>query len=236
MDRHGQILYSSLQQGIPKWVALVTVELCSRVQYNVRTSDVIISRVLAPEQISLGVKNKPRRYMQEPSAPTSVFSNHFSFVTSLLDRFASLDLGLLATSFCLLRLPKMPELRTVLQKHKGRLPHFTPAGPEVDIFAIPYKDKAREKARQRRLQQELAAGGKSAKLIKAEKRKAEKERKQKERRQLVVDKGRNPDKKRGRQAQIVDEWDDLAKEERLHKQLKKGKISQEEYDKLLNEV
>lgn len=124
----------------------------------------------------------------------------------------------------------MPELRDALQKYKGRLPRFTPAGREVDIFAIPYLDKTREAARQKRLQQELESGGKNAKLIKAERRKADKERKQAERRQAAKDKGRNPDKKRGRQAQIVDEWEDLAKEERLHKKLKKKKISQEDYD------
>ena len=130
----------------------------------------------------------------------------------------------------------MPELRDVLQKHKGRLPHFKPAGPEVDIFAIAYKDKAREAARQKRLQQVLAAGGKNAKVIKAEQRKAEKERKDRERRQIAVEKGRNPEKKRGRQAQIKDEWDDLAKEERLHKKLRKGKITKEEFDRLMHEL
>ena len=124
----------------------------------------------------------------------------------------------------------MPELRAAIQKHKGQLPRFTPAGPEVDIFAIPFKDKVREKARQKRLQQELEAGGKNAKLIKAEKRKADKERKQKERREDALAKGRNPDKKRGKQAQIMDEWDDLAKEERLHKKLRRGKISKQEFE------
>jgi len=153
---------------------------------------------------------------------------------SLSRRFASLDLGLLATSFCLLRLPKMPELRDVLDRNKGHLPHFTPAGSEVDIFSIPYKDKVREVARQKRLQQELEAGGKNAKLIKAEQRKAEKEQKLKERRQLAVDKGRNPDKKRGKNARITDEWDDLAKEERLYKKMRRGKISKDEYEKQLH--
>jgi ATP-dependent RNA helicase DDX55/SPB4 len=129
----------------------------------------------------------------------------------------------------------MPELRDVVQRHKGRLPHFTGAGTEVDIFAIPYKDKARETARQKRLQQELAAGGKNAKLIKAEQKKADIERKQKERRQTAVDKGRNPDKKRGRHAQITDEWDDLAKEERLYKKLRKKKITKEQYDEQMRE-
>ena len=145
-----------------------------------------------------------------------------------------MDLGLLATSFCLLRLPKMPELRSVIQKHGGKLPRFSPAGSEVDIYAIPYKDKVREQARQRRLKQELDSGGKNAKRIKAEMRKAEKERKQRERRKSAIEKGRNPDKKRGRRAQINDEWENLAKEERLYKKLRSKKISQEQYDEQMN--
>ena len=140
-----------------------------------------------------------------------------------------MDLGHLATSFCLLRLPKMPELRDT----KGKLKHFTPAGPEVNIYAIPFLDKAREEARQERLAAELAAGGKNAKQIKAEQRKAEQLKRQQERRQAAIQKGRNPDKKRGRNAQIVDEWEELAKEERLYKKLRRGKISKDEYDEQL---
>ena len=120
----------------------------------------------------------------------------------------------------------MPELRDC----KGKLKHFTPAGPEVDIHAIPFLDKARETARQKRLAAELAAGGKNAKQIKAEQRKAEQIKRQQERRQAAIDKGRNPDKKRGRNAQMVDEWEELAKEERLYKKLRRGKISKEEYE------
>jgi ATP-dependent RNA helicase DDX55/SPB4 len=120
----------------------------------------------------------------------------------------------------------MPELRDC----KGNLKNFTSAGPEIDIYAIPYLDKPREAARQRRLAAELAAGGKNAKQIKAEQRKAEQVRRQQERRLASIEKGRNPDKKRGRNARIVDEWEELAKEERLFKKFRRGKISQEEYD------
>ena len=148
--------------------------------------------------------------------------------TAHIKRFASLDLGLLATSFCLLRLPKMPEL-----KDKHRKLNFKPAGPEIDIHAIKFKDKVREKARQKRLAAELAAGGKNAKQIKAEQRAAEKIRRQKERRAAEIAKGRNPNKKRGKQAQIYDEWDELAKEERLHKKLRQGKITKEQYKQLM---
>jgi ATP-dependent RNA helicase DDX55/SPB4 len=130
----------------------------------------------------------------------------------------------------------MPELRESILRHNGSLPNFSPAGPEVDIFAIPFKDKAREQARQKRLQEELAAGGKNAKQINAERRKAEKEMREKLRRQAAKEKGRNPDKKRSRNAQIVDEWEDLAKEERLVKKLRKGKITKDEYEKQLYSV
>ena len=130
----------------------------------------------------------------------------------------------------------MPELRDALNKHRGKLPHFTPAGPEIDIFAIPFSEKAREQARQKRLEETLAAGGKNAKLVKAERRKEEKEQKDKDRRQKALEKGRNPDKKRGRQAQITDEWEDLAKEERLMKKLRRGKITKDEFDRQMSDV
>jgi ATP-dependent RNA helicase DDX55/SPB4 len=135
---------------------------------------------------------------------------------------------MLATSFSLLRLPKMPELKDKI----GKL-NFTSAGPEIDIHGIKYKDKVREKARQRRLAAELAAGGKNAKQIKAEQRTAAKLQREKDRRQEEIKKGRNPNKKKGKQARIFDEWDDLAKEQRLHKKLKQGKITKEKYKALM---
>ena len=123
----------------------------------------------------------------------------------------------------------MPELR---DKNLAKL-NFTPAGPEINIHAIPFKDKARESARQKRLAAELAAGGKNAKQIKAEQRAAERIAKQKERKAAEIAKGRNPHKKKGKQARIFDEWDELAKEERLYKKLRTKKITKEEYDRLM---
>lgn len=160
-------------------------------------------------------------------AYTSYIRAYKEHKCSFIFRFASLDLGALATSFCLLRLPKIPEL------HDKKKINFTPVGPEVDIHAIQFKDKVREKARQKRLAAELAAGGKNAKQIKAERRLAEKLKRQKEHRAAEIEKGRNPNKRKGKQARIFDEWDDLAKEERLYKKLKKGKITKEKYDELM---
>jgi len=124
----------------------------------------------------------------------------------------------------------MPELRDILMRNKGKLPNFESAGRDVDIYAIPFLDKPRETARQKRLQADLAAGGKNAKQIKAEQKKASKLEFEKERRKTAVEKGRNPDKKRGKNAQMMDEWDELAKEERLYKKLRRGKITQLQFD------
>jgi len=144
-------------------------------------------------------------------------------------RFASLDLGYLATSFCLLRLPKMSELR----RDTGPLPNFNPAD-DINIYEIGYDDPIREAARQKRLAAELAAGGKNAKQIKAEQRKADMLKRTKDRRKVEVDKGRNPNKKkRGRNMQLMDEWEELAKEERLYKKLRKKKITEEQYKVLM---
>lgn len=140
-----------------------------------------------------------------------------------------MDLGCLATSFCLLRLPKMPEIGAALKD--GVLPHFTPADG-VDTGKIAFRDKVREKARQAR----LLAPFPPTKKDKATEKKAAKERKQAAIRQSAVEKGRNPDKKRGKHAQMMDEWDELAKEERLHKKLRRGKISKEEFDRQMEET
>lgn len=174
---------------------------------------------------------------QKPSAHT--------FRLRCVRRFQSLDLGRLANSFALLRLPKMPEIRDrMLQfQSKGKqkrdvervgarwhLPHFEPAGPGVDIPSIPFLDPQRESARQKRSAYDEDLGG-----SRPEKRGSD-----------IIGKGRSVathehhneaplrddkfDRKRGRNARLVEEWDDLAKEERLYKKLRKKKITQEQYD------
>ena len=173
---------------------------------------------------------KDRDYLEKgTSAFTSFIRAYKEHECSFIFRFASLDLGELATAFVLLRLPKMPELKS----SHADMTTFTPAGPDVDIHGIRFKDKTREKARQARLAKELANGGKNAKQIKAEQKMAEKLAYQKRKKDEAVEKGRNPNKKRGKQAQIYDEWDELAKEERLNKKLKQGKIDKAEFKRLM---
>jgi len=65
--------------------------------------------------------------------------------------FKELDLGRLASAFGLMRLPKMPELK------KADMSNFDDPKADVgdvDIDAIKYKDKAREKLRRRKQEEE----------------------------------------------------------------------------------
>lgn len=60
--------------------------------------------------------------------------------------YAELDLVALAQGFALPHLPRMPELRVI--DTSAFVPHTTPAN------AIPFKNKARQKARLARLEKE----------------------------------------------------------------------------------
>ena len=216
--------YSIKQQRNKDSNAATSSAVEKKIIKSVVGSDVFVPDVL-PSIRKLVLKD--RDVLEKGTkAYTSYIRAYKEHQCGFIFRFASLDLGVLATSFSLLRLPKMPELRDKL----GKI-NFKPAGPEVNIHAIAFKDKSREAARQKRLAAELAAGGKNAKQIKAEQRAAERIQRQKDRRAAEIAKGRNPNKKRGRQQKIFDEWDELAKEERLYKKLRSNKITKEEYDR-----
>ncbi|CAM9855457.1 unnamed protein product, partial [Laminaria digitata] len=130
---------------------------------------------------------------------------------SFIFRFNDLDLAAVARSFCLLRLPKIAELSdpTVAESFEKE--------KTVDFTSIKYADKLREKARQKlllkqeeenkqraieeeeeaqRAAAELAAGGGKEKSAGAK-----------------DEDGRR--KRKGRHQQLLEEWDDLANEERL---------------------
>ncbi|EQC32301.1 hypothetical protein SDRG_10048 [Saprolegnia diclina VS20] len=135
-------------------------------------------------------------------------------------RFRDLDLARVAVGFCLFQLPKINELRALESIQ------FEPAG--VKVVDIPYKDKAREKQRQAKLVT-IAAEHKAEKLQNFEK-KQEKKRKELE---AKTDGPRRREKKKGAHQQIVEEWDELDREERLYKKFKRGKITKAEYDEAL---
>ncbi|XP_075754642.1 ATP-dependent RNA helicase DDX55 isoform X2 [Pelodiscus sinensis] len=141
---------------------------------------------------------------------------------NLIFRIKDLDFASLARGFALLRMPKMPEL-------KGKcFPDFAPIS--IDTDSIPFKDKNREKQRQKLLEQKrkerLENEGKR-KFIRNKawsKQKAKKEKKK----QITMK------RRREEGSNIEDEeMEELLNDTRLLKRLKKGKISEEEFEKKL---
>ncbi|CAM9386611.1 unnamed protein product, partial [Ectocarpus sp. 4 AP-2014] len=144
---------------------------------------------------------------------------------SFIFRFNDLDLAAVARAFCLLRLPKIAELSDPavaesFEKEKT-----------VDFTAIKYADKAREKARQKQLVRQDEENKQRAIEEEEEARRAEKE--------LAAGGGKSnasgkeeggKRKRKGRHQQLLEEWDDLANEERLYKKLRNKKLTREEYD------
>lgn len=130
-------------------------------------------------------------------------------------RFDKMDLAATAKLYNLLKLPKMPELaRARIEDQFDRF--------DVATADVPFADKQRERARLLRIQSQDTEESRR-------KRPASDDAVQQQPPEKVIK------KKRSRNAQILKEWDDLAKEERLAKKLRQGKISKEEYETLLHE-
>ena len=139
---------------------------------------------------------------------------------SFIFRFEELDIGSVARSYGLLRLPKIPETRG----KKGKPIVFE--NTNIDTSKIPYLHKDKEKAR----------------LNKIEKRKEEGELKEGDPKKKVewdpnyensVEPKRKRKKKQSYLQKFQEEWDELAAEETLYKKFKKGKLSKEDYDAML---
>lgn len=133
----------------------------------------------------------------------------------LLFRMKDLDFGKVAQGFALLKMPYMPELRG--KKIEG----FQPSG--VDVKAIPYKEKSREKQRQEKLSS-MQEGSKSD--TKSAKWKGKQTPLAKNIRQNV----RKGKKRKTKEDYENEEWDELASDARLLKKLKCKKITKEEFD------
>ncbi|XP_042524967.1 ATP-dependent RNA helicase DDX55 [Dipodomys spectabilis] len=141
---------------------------------------------------------------------------------NLIFRLKDLDFASLARGFALLKMPKMPELRG------KQFPEFVPV--DINTDTIPFKDKIREKQRQKLLEQQIkekAENEGKRKFIKNKawsKQKAKKERKKK----------MSAKRKKEEGSDIEDEdMEELLNDTRLLKKLKKGKITEEEFEKEL---
>lgn len=157
---------------------------------------------------------------------------------NLILRLKDLDLGKVATSYGLLRLPKMPEMKDEFQQSF--------IGPEktVDINSLKYKNKQKQEAYQKKqtIFQETGEwpGKKIVKKFneswteakqRAEKRK-ENRKKRQEFKQVIKtarEKGEVVPKKR-KNKYSQEDLEELAKDIRAIKKFKKNKISKEELD------
>lgn len=132
----------------------------------------------------------------------------------LLFRMKDLDFAKVAQGFALLKMPYMPELRG--KKIQG----FQPSG--IDVKAIPYKEKSREKQRQEKLSS-MQEGSKSD-------TKSAKKGKQRPFAKNVRLNPRPGKKRKTKEDYENEEWDELASDARLLKKLKSNKITKEEFD------
>ncbi|KAM4634546.1 ATP-dependent RNA helicase DDX55 [Polymixia lowei] len=139
---------------------------------------------------------------------------------SLIFRVKDLDFASLARGFALLRMPKMPELR-------GKIfPEF--AQTTVDTDTIRYKDKNREKQRRKllaELKEKYAAGPPRKNFTKNKawsKQKTKKERRRKTAAKRKLNEGSDVED---------NDMNELLKDTRLLKKLKKGQISEDDFEK-----
>lgn len=129
---------------------------------------------------------------------------------------SSLDYGGVATSYCMLRLPRMKE---ILGK---RIPNFSQS--RIDPETIPFRDRKQEKQRQDRMKKDKEEKAK-AYNAEEEARKARAEARKKEKAKAKAEKGRTrQEQKQARRRNVEDEWRLLQAEEKLAKRLRTGKI------------
>jgi len=149
---------------------------------------------------------------------------------NMILRVKDLDLGGTASSYGLLKMPKMPELRNIT------LSNFT--AEKIDFNLIKYKDKAREKVRQEKLAEFHKTGswpgfekkrglqGKKENLVSWSK-KVEFIDKRKTKKQKLREKRELQEKNKDEDGEAEDDFESDIK---LMKKLKKGHITQQDFD------
>ncbi|KAK6926854.1 protein of unknown function DUF4217 [Dillenia turbinata] len=138
---------------------------------------------------------------------------------SYIFRWKELEIGKLGMGYGLLQLPSVPEVK----HHSLSTEGFTPA-EDINLEEIKYKDKSREKQRKKNLQ---AKKNKEA----AEKQKT-KHPKPNSTSNAANTVTRKKTAKQRRATQTVHDDDEMAREYRLLKKLKKGIINENEFDEL----
>ncbi|CAB3245567.1 unnamed protein product [Arctia plantaginis] len=154
---------------------------------------------------------------------------------NLLLQFKELPLGHIATSYGLLKLPLMPEIK---QQHKDQ---FVGPGEEIDFNSIPYQDKQKEKSRLQKLEEYKKTGvwpsKKKKKMMQtqsweqAKQNKEDRKLKRKKRKEWKAQNSTEGGKKKKRKAVTQEELNELAADIALMKKLKKRKITEDQFDK-----
>ncbi|KAF5453712.1 hypothetical protein F2P56_028598 [Juglans regia] len=135
---------------------------------------------------------------------------------SYIFRWKELEIGKLAMGYGLLQLPSMPEVK----HHSLSTEGFTPA-ENINLKEIKYKDKSREKQRKKNLLAKKEAQQREPKPDKPKKTP-----------KPAATIMRKKTAKQRRAAQTIEDEDDLAREYRLLKKLKRGAIDESEFARL----
>ncbi|XP_059456646.1 DEAD-box ATP-dependent RNA helicase 18 [Corylus avellana] len=135
---------------------------------------------------------------------------------SYIFRLKELEIGKSAMGYGLLQLPSMPEVK----RHSLSTEGFTPA-EDINLEEIKFKDKSRQKQRNKNLQAK-----KEAKLQEPKSDKPNKSSKP------VASIMRKKTAKQRRAAQTIEDDDELTREYRLLKKLKRGAIDESEFARL----
>ncbi|KAJ7063581.1 DEAD-domain-containing protein [Mycena amicta] len=166
---------------------------------------------------------------------------------SYIFRVKDLDLVGVAKSYGLLRLPHMPELRDLSRESWEDAP--------VDWSAFSYLDKAqeakrvagaaaatipdsdRQQRRSERAEKKKVNAAWSDKVVKQEERDKRRDKKDKKRKWLKMqaeEAKKTPDE--DKMDADGDDWEELAREERMAKKMKKGQVSRIEFDSEFGQV
>lgn len=133
-----------------------------------------------------------------------------------------LDLGRVAQSFGVLRVPRVKE---ILGK---KIENFEQSSICPDD--VKFSDPKKEEERMKELLEKAALAAETKPVSVKQRKDAEQKKKK-----LVVERTR-AEKRRAKKRNLDQEWDTLQAEERLAKKLKQGKISKEEYDELVDKI
>ncbi|MCD9640682.1 DEAD-box ATP-dependent RNA helicase 18 [Datura stramonium] len=137
---------------------------------------------------------------------------------SYILRWKELEIGKLGMGYGLLQLPSVPDVKHHSLSTKG----FT-AVEDINLEEIKYKDKSREKQRKKNLQAKKAA------IAQQEEQKALRLKKAENSTATAM---RKKTAKQRRATQLVEDEDEITREYRLLKKLKKGAIDENEFAKL----